>query len=310
MANFYRNAFLIFNPQAGGLTRARGHRITRATELLRSLGHNVTELPTERAHHATELARRAISDSADLVIAAGGDGTINEVANGMIGSETPLAILPAGTANVLAMEMRLHGGIRHAARQLHLMTPRRIAVGVFRPKQGEPRHFLLMAGAGFDADIVRRVRPDLKKRLGKGAYWIASLSRVGARVPQMNVKVNGDHLTTGFAVAARVRNYGGDLEIAREITLFDSDFEIAAFPGESTWPYGFYMGAIVLGAHAKLPNVFIKRSPTMDLTPVNGEPIYVQLDGELAGQLPGRVESVPSALTLLIPRDLPRRYGL
>ena len=310
MATFYRNAFLIYNPQAGGLTRARGHRITRAAELLRSLGHKVAELPTERAQHATALARSAVASGADLIIAAGGDGTINEVANGMVGSDTPLAILPAGTANVLAMEMRLRGGIREAARQLQNMTPRRIAVGLFRPQQGEPRHFLLMAGAGFDADIVRRVRPDLKKRLGKGAYWIASLSRFGARLPQMTVKVNGDRMTTGFALAARVRNYGGDLEIARQITLLDSDFEIAAFPGETTWPYGLYMGAVVVGAHAKLPNIFIKRGPAMDLAPVNGEPIYVQLDGELAGQLPGRIESIPSALTLLTPPDLPQRYGL
>ena len=70
------------------------------------------------------------------------------------------------------------------------------------------------------------------------------------------------------------------------------------------------MGAVVLGAQARLPNVFIKRGAAMELRPVNGEPIYVQLDGELAGQLPGRIESVLSALTLLTPPDLPQRYGL
>jgi diacylglycerol kinase (ATP) len=310
LATFYRNAFLIYNPQAGGLTRARGHRITRATELLRSLGHAVTELPTERAHHATELARLAIEGGADLVIAAGGDGTINEVANGMIGTEIPLTILPAGTANVLAKEMRLRGGIRGAARQIQSMTRRRIAVGLFRPERGEPRHFLLMAGAGFDADVVRRVRPDLKKRLGKGAYWIASLACLGARLPQMELTVDGDHMTTGFALAARVRNYGGDLEIARSVTLLDNDFEFAAFPGKTTWPYGLYMSAVVLGAQGRIPNAFIKRGLSMELTPINGEPIYVQLDGELAGQLPGRIDAVPSALTLLTPPDLPKRYGL
>lgn len=270
----------------------------------------MTELPTARALHATELARQAISHQADLIIAAGGDGTINEVANGMIGSQTPLAILPAGTANVLAMEMRFRGGIREAARKIPDMAPRRIAVGRFQPRDGEARHFLLMAGAGFDADIVRRVRSDWKSRLGKGAYWIASLSRIGTRLPQMNLQVNGDRMTTGFALAARVRNYGGDLEIARQVTLLDSDFEILAFPGKTTWPYGLYMGAVVLGAQSRLPNVFIKRGPAVELTPANGEPVYVQLDGELAGVLPGRLESVPEALTLLTPADLPRRYGL
>jgi len=308
LGTFYRNAFLIYNPQAGGLTRARGHRIARALELLRSLGHTVRETPTAYANHATQLAREASAAGADLVIAAGGDGTINEVANGLAGTATPLAILPAGTANVLAHEMRLHGGIRNAARSLHTLVPRRITLGLFRPAQGEPRHFLLMAGAGFDADIVRRVDPNLKRRLGKGAYWIASLSRLGARLPQIDLKVNGDRIQTGFALAARVRNYGGDLEIARNVTLLDRDFEIAAFPGRTTWPYGYFMGAIVLGAQQRLPNVYWNRGEALDLKPVNGDAIYVQLDGELAGQLPGRLETVPDSLTLLTPADLPRRY--
>ncbi|MBK7927308.1 MAG: NAD(+)/NADH kinase [Bryobacterales bacterium] len=309
MGTFYRNAFLIYNPQAGGLTRARGHRVHRALELLRSLGHTVRETPTTHAHHATELAREAAAAGADLVIAAGGDGTINEVANGLAGTQTPLAILPAGTANVLANEMRLSGGIRQAVRSLHTLVPRRITLGLFRPDGGPPRHFLLMAGAGFDADIVRRVDPALKRRLGKGAYWIATLSRLGARLPQIDLKMNGDRIQTGFALAARVRNYGGDLEIARHVTLLDRDFEIAAFPGHTTWPYGYYMGAIVLGAQQHLSGVYWKRGEALDLKPVNGDTVYVQLDGELAGQLPGRLETVPDSLTLLTPPNLLHRYG-
>lgn len=247
---------------------------------------------------------------ADLVIAAGGDGTINEVMNGLVGTETPLAILPAGTANVLAVEMRINAGIRHAAARLHELVPRRIAAGVFHPEQGQPRYFLLMAGAGFDADIVRRVQPGWKRRLGKGAYWLASLSRLGARLPQIEVRMNGGRLRTGFAVASRVRNYGGDLEIARNVTLLDSDLEVTAFPGATTWPYGLFMGAVAMGLHTRLPGVFCKRGDAMELHPVDGGRIYVQLDGELAGHLPGRLEAVPASLTLLTPADLPGRYGL
>lgn len=274
------------------------------------MGHEVTAVATERSGHATELARVAAASGAGLVIAAGGDGTVNEVMNGLVGTETPLAVLPAGTANVLAVEMRIHGGIRQAASRLHELVPRRIAAGVFRPEKGLPRYFLLMAGAGFDADIVRRVRPAWKRRLGKGAYWLASLSRMGARLPQIEVSWKGGLLRTGFAVASRVRNYGGDLEIARTVTLLDSDLEVTAFPGGTTWPYGLYMGAVVMGFHTRLPGVISMRGDALELRPVNGGRIYVQLDGELAGQLPGRLSTEPAALTLLTPANLPGRYGL
>jgi diacylglycerol kinase family enzyme len=309
LSRLYRNAFLIYNPNAGGLVRERGHRIARAAALLRSLGHVVTELPTEGANHATTLAREALARGADCVLAAGGDGTINEALNGMIGSEVPLGILPAGTANVLACEMRLGRGIREACRRLASLEPRRIAAGRFEPAAGEPRYFLLMAGAGFDADVVRRVQPGVKRRLGKAAYWIAGMSRIGARLPQMSVRLNGREIETGFALASRVRNYGGDLEIAREVSLLDRDFEFAAFKGRSTWPYAFYMSGVVFGALSKLPGVTVTRTDALELAPSNGRPVYVQLDGELAGTLPARITAVPEAVTLLTPPELPRRYA-
>ena len=243
------------------------------------------------------------------MLAAGGDGTINEVLNGMVGSHVPLGVLPAGTANVLACEMRLGRGIRDAARKLSELEPRRIALGRLEPAEGGVRYFLLMAGAGFDADVVRRVQPDVKRRFGKMAYWLAGMSRVGARLPQMRAKWNGCEVETGFALASRVRNYGGDLEIARNVSLLDRDFEFAAFEGESTWPYAVYMGGVVMGAHARIPGVTVARTERIDLQPHNGHPVYVHVDGELAGMLPARIQAVPDAVTLLTPRDLPDRYA-
>jgi diacylglycerol kinase family enzyme len=243
-----------------------------------------------------------------MVIAAGGDGTINEAANGMIGSAVPLAILPAGTASVLAMEMRLGKDIVHAARKVSSMVPRRIAVGRFTPESGTVRHFLLMAGAGLDARIVTRVQPEMKRRFGKLAYWLAGLSSAGEVLPQMQLDIAGKRYTTGFALAARVRNYGGDLELARKVTLLEDTFEVLLFEGSSTWPFLKYLSGAVLGTMESMKGVVIHRGEQLDLRPVGAEPIPVQLDGEIAGTLPARIDIVSNALTLMTPANLEARY--
>jgi YegS/Rv2252/BmrU family lipid kinase len=301
-------AFLIYNPNAGSRVRDRGERLRRAVAALGGAGIEVQEAPTRYPKHATELARGFAAEGAEMIIAAGGDGTINEVANGMVGSESRLAILPAGTANVLACEMRLSRDLEVAAREIPRMVARRIAVGRFTPEAGEARHFLLMAGAGMDAAIAAAVKPDVKRNWGKLAYWFAGMAQAGRRLPQMQASVHGKTVRTGFALAARVRNYGGDLEIARNVTLMDGSFEIVLFRGESTWPYAKYMLGAVAGRLGAMDGVTITRSCCLDLAPIDS-PIYVQLDGELAGTLPARIDMVQNALTLMTPADLPARYG-
>jgi diacylglycerol kinase (ATP) len=256
-----------------------------------------------------ELAQAAAAAGASLVIAAGGDGTINEVLNGLVGTATPMAILPAGTASVLAMEMRLGKDLLAVARRLPTLVPRRVAVGRFTPDQGTARHFLLMAGAGLDASVCEMVNPELKRRAGKLAYWWAGLRTIGRRLPQMEARTGDVISTTGFALAARVRNYGGDLELAKRVTLLDDTFEFAFFSGKTTLPFGAFLGAAALGQLARMPGVRLVRGHSLHLRPVAGERIPVQLDGELAGHLPAAIEIVPDALTLLTPADLPARYG-
>jgi diacylglycerol kinase (ATP) len=127
----------------------------------------VEAVPTEGPATAASIARRCIQRGADLILAAGGDGTINEVANGMVHSNVPLGILPAGTANVLANELALGNTMERAAKSMDECVPERIALGLLSTPTAEPRHFLLMAGAGLDAEIVNDINPGLKDVLGK-----------------------------------------------------------------------------------------------------------------------------------------------
>lgn len=259
--------------------------------------------------HATRLAAEGVASGADLILVAGGDGTINEALNGMAGSAVPLAPLPAGTANVLCMELGLGSSMRAVARRLHTLQPERVAVGRV-VGDGYARYFLLMAGAGLDAEIVAGVNPAIKNRLGKIAYWIAGFSQFGRRLPQFIVRAEGRQFRTGFALASRVRNYGGDLEIARTASLLSEDFELVVFEGETTLRFVKYFVGVLSGALAGMRGVAILRTRSIEISSGNGARIRTQIDGEEASPLPVCLEVVPAALTLLVPDTLPQRYGL
>src|SRR5262249_52435750 len=160
--------------KAGFLRRNRPF-VRKVLGALEAHGHKVTPRETQGPGDGTRLARSCVEEGADLVLAMGGDGTIHEVMNGMIGSQTPLGALPAGTANVLAMETGLGPATLVAADQLRGLEAARIGVGLIEEPDGTPRrHFLLMAGAGFDAYAVASVNTRVKGYLGKGAYAIAA----------------------------------------------------------------------------------------------------------------------------------------
>jgi diacylglycerol kinase (ATP) len=297
----YRRAFLIYNPFAGGLRR-RSHALKRSLELLAGHGLEVEALPTTGPRAAAEIVRGVVDRGADLILVAGGDGTINEVVNGMAHSPIPLAILPAGTANVLANELGLGNTMERAAETLSHCLPERVALGLLSTDAGEaPRHFLLMAGAGLDADIVYHLNQGMKDRLGKVAYWIAGLSKFGRKLPEFLVTVEGREYQSSFALVSRVRNYGGDLEIAPSISLFDDEFEVVLFEGANSLAYVKYMLGTLTGRLEGMRGVTILRTRKAAFQGARRGDVHVQVDGEYAGLAPGRVELIPNALNLLVP---------
>jgi len=264
----------------------------------------VTIAPTTGPRMAGALAREHVGGGADLVVAAGGDGTINEVAEGLIGTGVPLAILPAGTANVLATEMKLGSRMDRAAARLAECRPYRIPVGHVTCDGGAvARHFVLMAGIGLDAHIVYRVSGPLKAATGKFAYWVAGWSLLGRRLAEFSVEMNGVRRTCSFALASKVRNYGGDFEIARSVSLFDDRFEVVLFEGRSTIPYVKYFGGLMLNRLAGMHGVTVERAQCLRVLAPEDQRVYLQIDGEYAGHLPAEVRIVPDALTLLVPPE-------
>jgi diacylglycerol kinase (ATP) len=238
------------------------------------------------------------------VLAAGGDGTINEVAEGLVHTQVPLAILPAGTANVLATEMKLTARLARAAERVRDSRPHRISVGHLTCENGAvSRHFLLMAGIGLDAHIVYEVSAPLKAWAGKAAYWVAGWAFLGRKLAEFQVEVNDQQRKCSFALASKVRNYGGDFEIAREVSLFDDCFEVVLFEGRSSLKYVKYFTGLVLNRVEGMQGVTVLREKCLKLSSCGDQRVYVQIDGEFAGHLPALVRIVPDALTLLVPPE-------
>ena len=287
--------------------------IQKAAELLKPRLGSVELRPTTGPETAGSIARACIDAGATLILAAGGDGTINEVVNGMAGSDVPLGILPAGTANVLAMETGIGSDLLRAVARFDTLEPRDVALGRLLLPGREPRFFLLMAGLGLDARIVRMVKPEVKRRWGKLSYWEGGFAQVGKRLPEFDIIIDGQTRRASFALFSRVRNYGGDLEIARHANLLADEFAVVLFEGPSSIRYLKYFSGVLLKTLHRMSGVHLLRARSIEFMPVAETPVEMeidmQIDGEYAGLAPGRIEIAEERVRLLLPREYIRKMG-
>ena len=284
--------------------KAGGCRLVeQVLHILSRAGLAVTAQPTQAPGTAGALARKSVAAGADLILALGGDGTINEVAEGLIGSKIPLGFLPGGTANVLCRELGIGDSPRRAAARLTDWLPERIATGIASCDSTSPRHFLAMAGIGLDAHIVYRMSAKLKKKWGKLAYWIGGFSQIVRELEEFDVEIDGQDHRCSFALVTKVRNYGGDLQIARNVSILDDEFEIVLFAGKRSSRYLMYLTGVAVNQLAGMDGVTILRARKARFSAAVDERVYMQIDGEYAGRLPGQVEIAADALTLLMPAE-------
>jgi diacylglycerol kinase (ATP) len=249
------------------------------------------------------LAAQAIAAGADLILVAGGDGTINEAAQGIAGSDATLGILPAGTADVLAMETGLGHRLLKAAERLPHCHAVRVTTGRLTRPGLPPRLFLAMAGAGLDARIVRQVNPETKRRIGKLSYWGAALGMLGRALPEFDVRIGGKVHRASFALLSRVRNYGGDLEIARHADLLGGRLAVVLFEGPGTLRYLKYFSGVVLNKLEGMRGVRVLETDSAEILDSAAGPVDLQVDGESAGMTPALVDTCPGALRLLVPES-------
>jgi diacylglycerol kinase (ATP) len=301
-----RNALLIVNPVAGGGRRVR--QIDKARRIFREAGIETELQETTSPGEATILARRAVEQSRELVIVCGGDGTVNEAVNGLACSQVPMAVLPSGTANVLAKELSLPWNLPRAAARVARAPYRRIALGLAIPEKssGEPRYFLSLAGAGADGALVSAVRPEIKLKAGILAYWqegFRQLSRYD--FPMFHtMMMNGNGgcaIDASLVVVGRTKNYGGPFKITTEADLLSSEFELAFVTTRSAWRYIAYLPLLWAGKLRGVKHVRFFKSQSLHCVSNSDSQVLIQVDGEPAGRLPVEFRIVPDALTLAIP---------
>ncbi|MGA8183328.1 MAG: diacylglycerol kinase family protein [Terriglobia bacterium] len=301
-----KNAVLISNPLAGVRSERRSRQVHEAVAALRSAGIAVDCRATSCPGDGRQLAREAVQNGCDLVIVCGGDGTINEVINGLAPGRVPLAILPGGTANIVAKELGLPGHIVKAARQLPSWRPCRIPLGRANWEETgsvRQRFFLAVAGVGFDARIISQLNMGAKLRMGVVAYaWEAVRQVFRYSFPSFQFSMDGSTVSATFAVIQRSRRYAGWLKLARRHSIREPDFSCCMFEGSGPGRYFRYALGILTQTHQRLGDVrFLNGSSVHCRSEQAGDPIFFEVDGELAGRIPVTFEVVPDALTLLAP---------
>lgn len=291
-----RRLLVIHNPTAG--RRVRG-RLARWQAALGRLGAAITLAETNGPRHAIELARNADPRRFDAVAVAGGDGTINEAVNGLADSPLPLALLPLGTANVLAGELGLPRDLDALARIAAFAPSRRIwPAELVASDRAEPWRFLLMAGIGFDAEVVAHLDLRLKRHFGKGAYVLGSLAQLARHRPRrFLVRVDGAAMQPASLVVARAHFYGGRFVLAPEARLDEKRLHVVVFPDPSRLAALRYLAAVVTGTLPRQRDVAVRAAAEIEFAGPAGAPI--QVDGDVRAHLPARIRFAATPVDLI-----------
>lgn len=287
---------IVFNPAAGARRR---RKLLAALDLMRGLGMRPVVADTARRGHAAELARRGAEEGVPIIVAAGGDGTIAEVAAGISGSESALGVLPLGTANVLALELGLPLAPAGAAAVLAMGRTALLHPGLARHADGREVLFVQMLGAGFDAAVVHHLPAGLKRAIGKGAYVLQTLREM-PRYPFAPIRVAmGLRVETAASViVTKGRLYAGRFLLAPGADPHEEGFHVALFRDAGMLAAMRYGAALPLGMLPRLRGVEIIRAESVDLHCAG---IPAQADGDAAGCLPVAITAAAKPLRIVVP---------
>jgi len=310
-----RHVALIYNPASGQHPNGYVEAVEGAVAVLRGAGVEAEMLMTQGPGTAGELARQAAAQGCDTILACGGDGTVNEILQTVVGSETALGVVPMGTANALAADLGLSAPPARAAQTLLTATPVRVSVGriFFSDRAGaeHSRYFTVAAGIGADGQFFYHLDSKLKRRFGYAAYLMEALHIWSThKFPYFDAAVTSpgiagakvEQVSQLFAV--RIGNFGGLVRnLVPGAALRNSHLRLIAFKTRSRLRYLKFIAAVLFRRHRFSADIESMKAASVECRARNGsaEPVLVEADGEILGCLPARIELIPQALTLLIP---------
>ncbi len=293
---------LIYNPKAGRQRHAQ--LLDAMLDTLRRGGLEVEPVPTRGPGDATGLARDRAAAGFDSVLAYGGDGTVREVAAGLLGTRTALGILPGGTVNLLALSLGLPRSPLDAAAVLPRLAPRPHDVGLVN---GAP--FLMMVSTGLDASVLAALDTRFKWRFGKAAIAAQAL-REWWRYPYPRIRgvADGEPFEASFAAVANIPYYGGRFVLAPGAEPHDGHLDLVLFQGGGRFATAAFAVDLLRGAHARRPDVIVRHVREVAIESPAGS--AAQIDGDVCEErLPFLVRVAPQPLLVLAPDLPPTRRG-
>ncbi len=299
--------FVIHNPTAG---RRNAGKLWAVLDCLMDHGVSVRVLETRSGGHATELARYASRSGADVIVAAGGDGTIAETVAGMTGSAARLGIIPLGTANVLAHEFGLPSDSKALAVALTSAESVTLWPGLIQGAD-RMRLFVQMVGVGFDAHVVDHIDPGVKRCLGRGAYVLQTLRELSRySFPSLRVSVDGMDYHAAGVIVSKGRFYGGPYLVAPDALPVEPGFSVLLF--ENGGAFSALRAGLLLpcGKMTHLPGLRSLRASCVEITAPEGLP--VQADGDSVETLPVSIRDAPEPVRLVVGTgsDIPAAFTL
>lgn len=287
---------IVVNPAAGNCSLDQVEWVCGG---LRAAGHDAEFRVSQFKGNCTELTRNAVNEGCDVVVAAGGDGTMNEIANALVDTDVPMAVFPRGSVNILAMEIGLKNSPQAILDYLLDGHPVPISLGCINDK-----HFLLMAGVGVDARAVAGVTEEIKEQHGKSAYVRKMLAemrhppgtRFEIRTPERTVEGSS-------IIVCNAKRYAGSFKMAPQADIRKPCLDVCVFESGRALAVLRYNLGLLFASHQWFPDVTAWETTEADIRCLNGtgttEP--VQVDGDTAGALPIHIETAPAALSLLVP---------
>ncbi len=306
-----KTVFLIGNPIAGGNAL---RKIQKAASIIKSNGYNVNLMLTEKRGDAENFAKyiaekfsKTDSELLPLVVAAGGDGTYNEVVNGIAETNIPLAILSLGTTNVLAKELNLPENLEDSIekalkKNMHPVSLGKITYQIYKNQQNSDdtnsttRYFLLMAGIGFDASVVFDVNKNLKKYLGKTAYITNGIKTFLQWKPsKLTFTIDGSLFDGYSAIICNSSKYAGNFAIAPDAKITeDCLYAFIMCSPKRTSIIKYFLG-ILAKKHLQYKDIIYMPAKKISITGNS----HIQIDGDYIGNTPAKIEIVKNALQLI-----------
>jgi len=292
---------VIFNPVA------RGDKARHFRDWLNRVSSECVLKPTQRAGDARRLAAVAVAEHFETVVAAGGDGTVNEVLNGI--GDTPgglentrLGVLPLGTVNVFARELKIPMNIAAAWEILRRGHEAKLDLPCAEfIADGKPARlfFAQLAGAGLDTRAIELVNWELKKKIGPLAYVVAGLKALAERKTRITVQTGSENLSGELVLLGNGKLYGGDFQIFTAADLRDGRLDVCVFPRVNFWT--LLRVAPGLLWRKKISEKFVRRLAAEEITLTGEGPAAFELDGEWAGKLPVTFSVARGKLRVVVP---------